>query len=249
MSQTWTDNPFASGNVGQTDLQNMENNFLALKSMFSGAGAPANAVAGMLWHDTGNNLIKCYYGAAWVTVYDLANERAVMALDLERTITGGTGLSGGGQLNQNQTLDHASHTGDVTGATALTIADNAVTPEKTSHGGLVVASDSQNFSAMTNTSYVTKLFYVVKCPSGPTALRFYARIKNATSNKDTYCRMDVDTLGNVVIQNDSTTKTWRDGGTVDMSGATPGTVYEITIDIKVESGGSGNLEGMMIWWE
>ena len=58
MSQTWTDDPFASGNVGQTDLQNMENNFLAMKSMFSGASAPANAVAGMPWFDTAQKVKK-----------------------------------------------------------------------------------------------------------------------------------------------------------------------------------------------
>jgi len=52
MSQTYTDNCFQSGNVGQTDLQNIENNFAALKSNFSGTGAPPNAVAGMEWFDT-----------------------------------------------------------------------------------------------------------------------------------------------------------------------------------------------------
>lgn len=58
MSQTWTDNPFASGNVGQTDLQNIENNLLALKSMFSGAGAPSNPVAGMPWFDIAQKVQK-----------------------------------------------------------------------------------------------------------------------------------------------------------------------------------------------
>jgi len=58
MSQTWTDDPFASGNVGQTDLQNMENNFLAIKSMFSGASAPSNPVAGMPWFDTAQKVKK-----------------------------------------------------------------------------------------------------------------------------------------------------------------------------------------------
>jgi len=52
MSQYWIDDTFAAGHVAQTDLQNIENNFAALKSSFSGAAAPANTVAGMIWFDT-----------------------------------------------------------------------------------------------------------------------------------------------------------------------------------------------------
>jgi len=68
MAQTWTDNPFSSGDVGQTDLQNIENNLLSLKSNFSGTSAPSNAVAGMHWYDsgTGNKVMKMYLDSAWV---------------------------------------------------------------------------------------------------------------------------------------------------------------------------------------
>ena len=51
MTQTYTDNCYQAGNVGQTDLQNIENNFATLKSNFSGTSAPANTVAGMCWFD------------------------------------------------------------------------------------------------------------------------------------------------------------------------------------------------------
>ena len=68
MSQTWTDDSYAAGHVGQTDLQNMENNFLALKSSFSGASAPAGPVAGLQYMDTGSGTLKIYdaAGAAWL---------------------------------------------------------------------------------------------------------------------------------------------------------------------------------------
>ena len=71
MSQTWTDDPFASGHTGQTDLQNMENNFLALKSMFSGASAPSNAIAGMPWFDTAKKVLKTRdnSNAAWLGLF------------------------------------------------------------------------------------------------------------------------------------------------------------------------------------
>lgn len=76
MSQDFTDDCFASGHVGQTDLQNMEKNFAALKSTFSGPSAPSNTVAGMWWYDTNANILKLRNEAnnAWLEVYDFANE-------------------------------------------------------------------------------------------------------------------------------------------------------------------------------
>ena len=67
MAQTWTDDTFAAGHVAQTDLQNMENNFACLKSSFSGAAAPANTVAGMLWFETDQLVLKVRNNAdsAW----------------------------------------------------------------------------------------------------------------------------------------------------------------------------------------
>jgi len=58
MAQTFSDDTFAPGNVAQTDLANIEANFAALKSTFSGTGAPANQVAGMQWFDTDNYVVK-----------------------------------------------------------------------------------------------------------------------------------------------------------------------------------------------
>lgn len=58
MSQDFTDDCYASGHQATTDLENMEKNFAALKSSFSGTTAPANTVAGMLWYDTTQKLMK-----------------------------------------------------------------------------------------------------------------------------------------------------------------------------------------------
>jgi hypothetical protein len=58
MAQNFTENCFASGNAGLTDLQNMENNFLCLQTLFSGSSAPANTTGGMPWFDTGNKILK-----------------------------------------------------------------------------------------------------------------------------------------------------------------------------------------------
>ena len=70
MTQSWSDNPFQGDHAGQTDLQNMENNFACLKSLFSGSGQPSNPVAGMPWFHTSNGLLKVRNAAnnAWYGV-------------------------------------------------------------------------------------------------------------------------------------------------------------------------------------
>ena len=77
MAQNFTDDCFDASHVGQTDLQNMENNFACLKSSFSGTSAPSNPVAGMLWYDTTNNLLKLRNAAnnGWLEIYDFGNDR------------------------------------------------------------------------------------------------------------------------------------------------------------------------------
>lgn len=74
MSQTWTDDVFDPNHDGQTDLQNIENNFAALKSQFGGATAPANPVAGMPWVDTTAHILKIRNEAnsAWLSIFNLA---------------------------------------------------------------------------------------------------------------------------------------------------------------------------------
>jgi hypothetical protein len=58
MSQSWTDDVFAAGHVGQTDLQNMEYNFACLKSLFSGASQPASMGACHPWFDSAKHVLK-----------------------------------------------------------------------------------------------------------------------------------------------------------------------------------------------
>jgi len=90
MSQTYTDDCFSSGHVAQTDLQNIENNFAAIKSCFSGTDAPSNTVAGMWWFDTTNNLLKIRNeaNAAWQSVWDFGNNRAPASSVVRESISG-----------------------------------------------------------------------------------------------------------------------------------------------------------------
>jgi hypothetical protein len=67
MSQTWTDDVFATGHAYNTDLGNMESNFAALKSLFSGASQPASMAACHPWFDTAKHVLKIRNdgGSAW----------------------------------------------------------------------------------------------------------------------------------------------------------------------------------------
>jgi len=88
-AQTYVDDCYDSTHTATTDLEAMENNFAALKSAFSGATEPANAVAGMWWFDTTANILKLRNEAnnAWQSVWDFANNKPVIA-NLSNEITG-----------------------------------------------------------------------------------------------------------------------------------------------------------------
>ena len=83
MAQTWTDDTFAAGHVAQTDLQNMENNFAALKSSFSGAAQPAGAVAGMPWFDSTQKVLKTRdnANAAWLGLFHGSVDSKILVYD------------------------------------------------------------------------------------------------------------------------------------------------------------------------
>jgi len=72
MSQAFTDDLYEQSYAADTTLTNMENNFAALKSSFSGNAAPSNPVAFMLWGDTssGDECLKRRNDAndAWLAV-------------------------------------------------------------------------------------------------------------------------------------------------------------------------------------
>jgi len=81
MTQNYTDNIPAWGNQVDDDVEKMANNFAALKSCFSGATAPPDAVAGMWWYDTTAHILKVRNEAnnAWQSVWDLANNKPIIA--------------------------------------------------------------------------------------------------------------------------------------------------------------------------
>ena len=58
MVQTWTDDTYEGNREGAIDLQNIENNFSTLKSLWSGGSTPSNIVPGFPWFDTTKKILK-----------------------------------------------------------------------------------------------------------------------------------------------------------------------------------------------
>lgn len=81
MAQDFTDDCFGAAHEAQVDMQNIEDNFTALKSTFSGASQPSNTVAGMWWYDTSSHILKIRNEAnsAWLNVWNLASNKPVIA--------------------------------------------------------------------------------------------------------------------------------------------------------------------------
>ncbi len=155
MSQNFTDDCFAGSHVAQEDLQNIENNFAALKSSFSGGSAPANPVAGMWWFDTSANILKIRNEAnsAWLDMYDFANQRVLMALRVVSTVVGGTGISVSGNLASGNVTVGISSGG--VGSTQL--AGGAVTAVKIANytaGNYVVYPQAAISPSTTSTSMI-----------------------------------------------------------------------------------------------
>lgn len=84
MAQNFTDDVYNTSHTVDTDMQNIENNFGCVKSMFSGSSAPTNPVGGQLWLDTGNKKIKVrdHDNNAWVTLITISSVTTSNYLDL-----------------------------------------------------------------------------------------------------------------------------------------------------------------------
>ena len=248
MSQSWTENSFASTNVAQTDLQNMENNFITLKTMFSGSTAPTSPSSWQPWGDSTNHILKIRNEAnnAWIDVFDMTTQAVIKC---KQSVIAGNGLSGGGQLTTSVTINHAAHTGDVTGSSALTISTDVVDPSNCYPGTLQVIADSVSTSITWKTVAWTDLAnYKIKCPSGPTLLRFYAKANRGAAECSIRFLVDgVSTGSNATI---ATASSWFDLGTADMSSATPGSLYDVKIQGTNDSSNTNpRIESVSAWWE
>lgn len=178
MAQNFTDDCFDASHVGQTDLGNIENNFACLKSSFSGTSAPSNPVAGMLWYDTTNNLLKLRNAAnnAWLEIYDFGNDRVAAGKVGTDSLASGAVTDakvtsvGGSKITAGSIPSGKFQAGAIAGAD---IADGAVARAKigsyTAGDYVIVGSDAEKTT--TATSY-TRVKEIVVTRTGTLRVKF-----------------------------------------------------------------------------
>jgi len=175
----WVANSYEATHNVTTDMQNIENNLNLLRQCFKGSTAPVGPTVGQFWFDTANNQLKVRNeDSAWVVVINYGTGRVPSADSLPTiSVTGGTGLSGGGTLDANRTISHSTHTGDVTGSTSLTIADNVITRDQINDyvAGSAVESWDESDTFDNDSGYVKKCDIFMP-RAGTVTTRLYASI-------------------------------------------------------------------------
>ena len=193
MAQDFTDDCFGTSHVGQTDLTNMKNNFACLKSCFSGTSAPSNPVAGMLWYDTTNNLLKLRNAAnnAWLEIYDFGNDRVAAGKVGTDSLASGAVTDakvtsvGGSKITAGSIPSGKFKAGAIAGAD---IADGAVARAKigsyTAGDYFIVGSNSEKTTAATSYTKVKEIVVTrtgtlrvsFALVSGSTGINAYGRV-------------------------------------------------------------------------
>jgi hypothetical protein len=203
MAQTFTENCFAPTNAALTDLQNMENNFLALKTMFSGSSAPADSTGGMPWADTGNKILKIRNSAndAWVSIIDFSTNstNAGSVYKVQRTVTAGTGLTGGGQLTTDITVSVAS-----SGIDSAQIKTGAVTVDKLSGVAKALGSGSGAVT-ISSTAYSAGYLVPFVCPTGPSTITAYVCFKADAPTRTANVTLGIYSTASVLTTHTGTT--------------------------------------------
>jgi len=195
--QDYTDNCFATDHAVQTDMQNMENNFAALKSAFSGATTPSDTVAGMWWFDTTANILKLRNEANndWQSVWDFANNKPVIT-NLSAEITGAmiaaalkdpaVGTAGLRTLGTGALTACAGN--DARLSDTRTPPDNGVTLAKMQHGSIMLPfymDQAETAYECDLDAYTVVATHHVYIPTDATSLKMAARIKNENAERTT----------------------------------------------------------------
>ena len=194
MSQSYSSNCFSTANVIETDMQNIENNFDALRSMFSGSSAPTSPDNGQLWYDTGSSVIKLRYNSSWINVFNCSTQGVVIntgaitsahistgAVDANRLASGAalgnigsSGITGsyigGGQIAQVHLKTTYGEVSGLTGNYTLPGGQYGFYPQLKAFGdGYSVTAHISD--GATSTSYVTNIY--LSGEGYPSALQRY----------------------------------------------------------------------------
>lgn len=258
MAQDYTDDCFASDHVVQTDMANIEKNFAALKSAFSGATAPSNLVAGMWWFDTTSNILKLRNEAnnAWQSVWNFASNKPVIA-NLSNEITGAmiaaaikdpaVGTAG------LRTLGTGAQQA-MPGNQPMIPPVDSVTLAKMQHGSIMLSFHERNNASEHDSlsdayeAYDNDGKFKIYIPADATTIRMASRQKKLGATASGYARFGVG--GN--YSNDSVTTSdsyeWLTGAVLDVSALSGW--HDMEIQLK-KSGADAHsyLQGFSFIWE
>lgn len=134
MSQSYSSNCFSTANVIETDMQNVENNFDALRSLFSGSSAPTSPDAGQLWYDTGSSSVKIRYNSSWVEWWDMDGQ--CVAAGQVKTASLAAGVLSADATGRSKMADGYVVTAKIGDGqvTSAKIPDGEITPSKMAAG-------------------------------------------------------------------------------------------------------------------
>ena len=161
MSQSYSSNCFSTANVIETDMQNVENNFDALRSLFSGSSAPTSPDAGQLWYDTGSSSVKIRYNSSWVEWWDMDGQCVAAGKVKTASLAAGAltaDTTGRAKMADGYVVTAKIGDGQVTSAK---IPDGEITRAKicayTAGNYFIIGSDSEKTTAATSYTKVKEI--------------------------------------------------------------------------------------------
>ena len=197
--QTYVDDCYLSSHTRATDLAAFENNFACLKSTFSGASAPADPVAGMIWYDTSNNILKIRNLAnnVWISIYDLANDMVpANKVLLTSLVNGILSADATGRAKMADLFVTNAKINDVSGTkitdntvTASKFQNNSITPVKMVPGfsSLISSPEKATYSTATGSPagswFNCSSTYYVYIPSGTVYVNHFFRSNGTHSTQ------------------------------------------------------------------
>ena len=265
MSQSWTDDCFATDHQGLTDLQNIENNLQCLKSSFSGDASPSSPSAGQWWYDTNANILKIRNEAnsAWLDIWDFANDNvAAGKVKLASLAAGVLSADAAGRAKMADLFITNAKINDVDGSkitdntvSAVKVQNNAVTPSKMAAGAATLISwHGQGVAALSpGTGWENGVDLAGLSGSYQTYMKFYAYIPagakyvilsaHGYAQNAVYIRVNVNgTVGAVATMSGGG---YFSSSPLDISGQA-GALR--TLAIEAYGSGSVSLESILVQW-
>lgn len=105
---------FSTANVIENDMQQIEDNFDALRNHFANSTAPTSPQAGQFWYDTGTSSIKIRYNSSWDEFWDCDNHAVASgAVKTASLAAGALSTDAAGRAKMANGFIKSSHVADV----------------------------------------------------------------------------------------------------------------------------------------